>query len=173
MMRGARAAPPPNPPPRAARGVRGLSDDWHDRLQGARGGLAISRVKSPRPPLGVKAGLVHGDWIAINRAGSHAEAVLHRERDARGKVLLQFGERNEDVAVIVGMVKVVTLVHQAASRNHEARCTSCRIPDNSCSQIPRVGAAISKHARLPVGGQHEFLKWLSGIQWGFPAGESR
>ena len=65
--------------------------------------------------------LILGRSVSINRAGSHAEAVLHGQGNARGHVLFQFRQGHENVAVFIGMVEIVALVHQAATRNHEAR----------------------------------------------------
>src|SRR5262249_40552474 len=59
--------------------------------------------------------------LAVDGARGDAEAVLHRQSDARGAVLLELGQRDEDVAVFIGVVEIVAGVHHAAAGYHESR----------------------------------------------------
>ena len=67
-----------------------------------------------RPDVGTFVRLVDAGIVAVDGSGRDAEAVLHGERDAAGRVILQLGHADEDVGVVVGVVQIVGREHVGA-----------------------------------------------------------
>ncbi len=89
------------------------------------GGPALAHVANVHPPLlGMLVRLAGARVIAIDRGGSDAEDVLHAKGDAARFVLLEFGEGDENVGLLVGGVQCVGGENEAASRRFEARISS-------------------------------------------------
>src|ERR1700730_15361012 len=58
--------------------------------------------------------------IAVDGGRRDAEAVLHRERHSAGRVILQLGERYEDVGLLISRVKIEGRKDRPAARNVES-----------------------------------------------------
>ena len=121
----------------------------------------VQGVYWPPPAQRRRARLILGRVISVNRAGRNAKAVLHGEGHARRQVLFQFGHGDENVAVLVGVVEVVALEHQAALRNHEARILLAVTQVIGVLEFHPPSRTL-KVAWLPVGMEHEFLERFGG-----------
>ena len=53
-------------------------------------------------------GAIHAGIVTIDGGGRHAEAILHRQRDATGGVVLELGHADEDVGIVIGAVQIVS-----------------------------------------------------------------
>ena len=112
--------------------------------------------------------LVLRSAVAVNGARNVAEAVLDRQGDAGRAVLLQLGERNEDVTVVVGVVEIVSREQVAALRDREPVILLAAAQEVRVLEL-HLGARgrANEFVRLPASGDHVLLQRFSGFPRAF------
>src|SRR5207247_11362598 len=111
-----------------------------------------TRVHSAAPPHGV----LSCRFVAVERVRGDAEQILHREGNAGGLVVLQLRERDEDVRIRVGVVKLEVLEEVPARRYRQPGIAF------AASQVARVleldSAEAHERLHVPARGRDNLLE---------------